>query len=74
MGIFNYKAGKAEKNTPDKVQSPCTNQCELDSNKVCIGCGRTVAEIAAWGEADDTLRARIIEEVKKRKRRHGKGK
>jgi predicted Fe-S protein YdhL (DUF1289 family) len=29
--------------------SPCIGVCRLDSRtQVCIGCGRTIAEIAAW--------------------------
>lgn len=24
---------------------PCQNKCELDSNKICKGCNRTIAEI-----------------------------
>ncbi len=74
MGIFNYRSFPAEKNTSDKVKSPCTNECELDQDGICIGCGRTLAEIAAWGEADDALRQGILEELRKRKRHAGKGK
>jgi predicted Fe-S protein YdhL (DUF1289 family) len=87
MGIFNYRAFKSEKNTSSKatgeeeakrtsgrVKSPCTNKCGLDQNRLCTGCGRTLAEIIAWGEADDAHRERILEELKKRKRYAGKGK
>ena len=31
------------------VASPCTNICVLDSTtKLCMGCGRTSAEIGGW--------------------------
>jgi predicted Fe-S protein YdhL (DUF1289 family) len=29
--------------------SPCMNVCVLDSERVCVGCGRTLDEIARWG-------------------------
>ena len=30
--------------------SPCINVCVIDqTSKICIGCGRTLTEIAAWG-------------------------
>jgi uncharacterized protein len=32
---------------PD-VASPCINVCTLDAASVCIGCGRTIDEIARW--------------------------
>jgi predicted Fe-S protein YdhL (DUF1289 family) len=28
--------------------SPCTRVCRLDSHSVCVGCGRTLDEIARW--------------------------
>lgn len=29
--------------------SPCLNICVLDPARNCIGCGRTLDEIARWG-------------------------
>ena len=29
--------------------SPCMNVCVLDANRCCIGCRRTLDEIARWG-------------------------
>jgi uncharacterized protein len=28
--------------------SPCTGVCRLSPDQVCLGCGRSLAEIAAW--------------------------
>jgi predicted Fe-S protein YdhL (DUF1289 family) len=28
--------------------SPCMNVCVLDKSRTCIGCGRTLDEIARW--------------------------
>ncbi|MDP8985099.1 MAG: DUF1289 domain-containing protein [Pseudomonadota bacterium] len=30
--------------------SPCINVCALDSYGICVGCYRTMAEIAGWGQ------------------------
>jgi uncharacterized protein len=29
--------------------SPCVNVCALDSSGTCVGCRRTIDEIARWG-------------------------
>lgn len=41
--------------------SPCTRLCLIDDRTgLCAGCGRTLAEIAAWGRLDDAERRRIM--------------
>jgi predicted Fe-S protein YdhL (DUF1289 family) len=41
--------------------SPCISVCRLDpATQVCVGCGRTIAEIAAWPNLSDTERRAII--------------
>jgi uncharacterized protein len=41
--------------------SPCISVCRLDpASKVCVGCGRTIAEIAAWPDLSDAERQAII--------------
>ncbi|MCR0982935.1 DUF1289 domain-containing protein [Roseomonas populi] len=42
------------------VPSPCTGLCRLDEGKVCLGCGRSIAEIAAWPSASETERRAIL--------------
>lgn len=50
------------------VPSPCTGVCTLDSErKVCLGCGRTLDEIAGWGSADDATRRAILARLKDRR-------
>ena len=39
-------------NFADVVESPCINVCKIE-NDVCIGCGRTLEEIAHWSEMTD---------------------
>lgn len=28
--------------------SPCTKQCKLDDENICLGCGRTLEQITNW--------------------------
>jgi predicted Fe-S protein YdhL (DUF1289 family) len=48
--------------------SPCVGVCRLDAHSVCVGCGRRIEEIAAWGHADRESRLRIIEAACRRLR------
>lgn len=45
------------------VLSPCVGVCELDGDGLCAGCGRSVAEIAAWATMDDAARLRVMERL-----------
>jgi predicted Fe-S protein YdhL (DUF1289 family) len=49
-----------------KVESPCVNVCTLDAHKVCIGCGRTIEEIAIWSRLDDEERRAVCERAQSR--------
>lgn len=49
------------------VTSPCTNVCQLDENKVCIGCFRTVNEIASWTKYTDAEKILVLEESEERR-------
>jgi predicted Fe-S protein YdhL (DUF1289 family) len=51
---------------PSDVPSPCVRNCCLDDDDVCIGCGRALAEIVAWGTADDAQRRAILERSRAR--------
>lgn len=48
------------------VASPCRNICKV-ADGLCTGCGRTLAEIAAWPSAADAerlaIRARAAERM-----------
>lgn len=46
------------------IPSPCTKICTLDAKgTLCVGCGRTLDEIARWAtmtaEERDTIMARL---------------
>jgi predicted Fe-S protein YdhL (DUF1289 family) len=44
----------------EAVPSPCNSICEMDVRSgACLGCGRTLGEIAEWGTAP-TARQRAI--------------
>jgi predicted Fe-S protein YdhL (DUF1289 family) len=52
------------------VSSPCNKACILDpATQVCIGCFRTMDEIAAWGVLTDAERAAILAELPARRDR-----
>ncbi|WP_071872274.1 DUF1289 domain-containing protein [Atopomonas hussainii] len=46
--------------------SPCVRRCCLDEREVCLGCGRTLAEILEWSRADNVRRAQILHDAQQR--------
>jgi uncharacterized protein len=55
---------------PPAIASPCIRVCTLDpSGRACIGCLRTVDEIAGWGSYTDEQRSRVIAAIPERHRR-----
>jgi predicted Fe-S protein YdhL (DUF1289 family) len=43
------------------VETPCVNVCLLDSaTGACLGCGRTLAEIASWASMSDAERRAVM--------------
>ncbi len=50
----------------EPVASPCRNVCQLSHDQVCIGCGRTIGEIAEWSSADEGRRRRICQDAARR--------
>ena len=50
-----------------EIESPCNKVCTLDaSSALCIGCGRSLAEIAGWRGFCAEERARIMAELPER--------
>ena len=50
------------------IESPCTKVCTLDPlSGLCLGCGRTIDEIALWSAMSEAERARIMAELPKRR-------
>ncbi len=48
--------------TPATVPSPCINLCKMDpATGWCLGCHRTISEIAGWGRLDDSSKLQILQ-------------
>ena len=43
-----------------KVLSPCINICKLNSDNMCVGCYRTIEEIASWTKLSDAEKIKIL--------------
>ncbi len=54
------------------METPCIKNCTLDAaSGLCLGCGRTVDEIAGWAGLSAGERARIMAELASRKAQAG---
>jgi predicted Fe-S protein YdhL (DUF1289 family) len=43
------------------IESPCIDVCQMSEDKtVCIGCHRSLSEIANWRHLTDTEKIRVI--------------
>ena len=42
------------------VVSPCVSVCEVDERDICVGCLRTLDEIAAWGAMSHEARMHVM--------------
>jgi predicted Fe-S protein YdhL (DUF1289 family) len=50
------------------VASPCTSVCRMDdASGLCVGCARTLDEIASWSVLDDDARRAIVAALPARK-------
>jgi len=49
----------------NEILSPCVSICTMEDD-VCIGCFRTLEEIAKWSDETDVWRSRVIESLAKR--------
>ncbi|MET0181990.1 MAG: DUF1289 domain-containing protein [Caulobacterales bacterium] len=44
------------------ISTPCVSICEIEpATEMCAGCGRTLAEIAAWVRLTEPQRRAIME-------------
>jgi len=52
------------------IQSPCISVCAIDAGSaLCVGCGRSLDEIARWASMTDAERQRIMRELPARQAR-----
>lgn len=46
------------------LESPCVNVCQLDAaGEVCLGCHRTLDEIALWSQMTPDQRRQIMADL-----------
>ena len=51
-------------NESPMIESPCIKVCTLDARRgLCLGCGRTVDEIARWTAMSAAERRRVMSEL-----------
>ena len=56
---------------PAPISSPCIKVCIVDGKRgLCIGCGRTLAEIAGWGAMDEERRRNLAQQIGRIKNFH----
>ena len=56
----------------EAIPSPCVGTCQVDPvHGFCVGCARTLGEIAAWRAASSALRDRVWAELPARRARLG---
>ncbi len=48
------------------VPSPCTGVCKM-KNEQCLGCQRTLDEIAGWGGMADTEKQAVLARIAQRR-------
>ena len=57
------------------IETPCVKICTLDARQgLCLGCGRTIDEIARWGSLSAAERSRIMNELPERRTTQGTAK
>ncbi len=50
------------------VASPCRQICVMDPHSgLCVGCARTLDEIASWSALDDAAKRRILLRIEQRR-------
>jgi uncharacterized protein len=53
------------------VPSPCISICRIDAaSGLCVGCLRTLDEIAAWSALGEDARRDVWQAIRRRRERH----
>jgi uncharacterized protein len=54
------------------ISSPCIKICAMDAgSRLCMGCGRSLDEIARWGGMSEAERLNIMRVLRERMRAAG---
>ena len=74
MLIFSRQADKVmEKGIP--IPSPCVGVCQINSStKFCLGCWRTLKEVAHWSRYSNGEKENLMQELIERRDRLSSGK
>ena len=63
----NSNFSRLDNDKPAMIETPCVNVCTLDARAgLCLGCGRTIEEIARWSAMSPTERRRVMLELPRR--------
>ena len=54
----------------DRVQSPCIDNCCLNNEKICLGCFRSIMEIAQWSQMSDKMHLDVLHKAESRRKVH----
>ncbi len=55
---------------PAPIETPCIRVCYVDGKSgLCLGCFRTLSEIARWSRLEASERARLMVELPQRRSR-----
>ena len=63
----NYIWAKFMNKIEDGVQSPCIDNCCLKDENICLGCFRSIVEIAQWSQMNDKVRQDVLHKAEIRK-------
>lgn len=52
------------------IESPCIGVCRLDpASRICLGCGRSLEEIAKWTQLDNLQKKQVLKLLEARLKR-----
>ncbi|MFU7560521.1 DUF1289 domain-containing protein [Roseiconus sp. JC912] len=49
------------------IASPCNGVCKLNTEAVCLGCGRTREEIGRWSSSNSQQKRTIVQNARQRR-------
>jgi uncharacterized protein len=62
--MVRHESGPLMASAETSIQSPCNKVCVMHPTlRLCIGCGRSLDEIAGWAAYDAAARARIMAQL-----------
>lgn len=65
-------ASEPAADVPRTIASPCVGVCQIDRDtRFCLGCWRTIEEIAHWSRYGDPQRLEVLERLRERQRQAG---